>query len=144
MTLTKSRRLINAPEAHKSIVASQTCDAKDPIHVCFGSKADICGAKEHVRFTPKSGHVRCTSLCLLWAKSGLMQRSKHHLYSITSSARARTDGGTVMPSAFAVLRLMTSSYFVGACTGMSAGFSPLRMRSTYAAALRCGSLVLGP
>ena len=34
-------------------------------------------------------------------------------------------------SAFAVLRLITSSYLVGACTGRSAGFSPLRMRSTY-------------
>ena len=36
----------------------------------------------------------------------------------------------VRPSAFAVLRLITSSYLVGACTGRSAGFSPLRMRST--------------
>src|SRR5262245_63833661 len=33
--------------------------------------------------------------------------------------------GTSRPSAFAVLRLMTSSYLVGACTGRSAGFSPL-------------------
>jgi hypothetical protein len=30
----------------------------------------------------------------------------------------------------AVLMLMTSSYLFGACTGKSAGFSPLRMRST--------------
>src|SRR5215204_5775418 len=51
-------------------------------------------------------------------------------YSITSSARASTVAGTSRPSAFAVLRLMTSSYLVGACTGRSAGFSPLRMRST--------------
>src|SRR4029450_11096716 len=29
------------------------------------------------------------------------------------------------PSALAVLRLITSSYLVGACTGRSAGFSPL-------------------
>jgi hypothetical protein len=35
-----------------------------------------------------------------------------------------------MPSALAVFRSMTSSYIVGACTGRSAGFSPLRMRST--------------
>ena len=28
-------------------------------NVRFGSKADICSAKWHVRFTPKSGHVRC-------------------------------------------------------------------------------------
>ena len=39
-------------------------------------------------------------------------------------------GGTSRPSALAVLRLITSSYLVGACTGRSAGFSPLRMRST--------------
>src|SRR5262249_16673459 len=52
----------------------------------------------------------------------------HH--SITSSARARSVGGTSRPSALAVLRLMASSYLVAACTGRSAGFSPLRMRST--------------
>jgi len=51
-------------------------------------------------------------------------------HSITSSARASTEDGISSPSAFAVLRLITSSYFVGACTGKSAGFSPLRMRST--------------
>ena len=52
------------------------------------------------------------------------------IYSITASARASTAGGIVKPSALAVLRLITRSYLVGACTGMSAGFSPLRMRST--------------
>src|ERR1700751_3228003 len=50
----------------------------------------------------------------------------HH--SITSSARASRVSGTVRPSALAVLRFSTVSYFVGACTGRSAGFSPLRMR----------------
>jgi hypothetical protein len=35
-------------------------------------------------------------------------------YSITSSARASSVGGTSMPSALAVFRLMTSSYLVGA------------------------------
>src|SRR5262249_49753238 len=51
-------------------------------------------------------------------------------HSITSSARASSVGGTVRPSSFAVLKLTNSSYLVGACTGRSAGFSPLRMRST--------------
>ena len=51
-------------------------------------------------------------------------------YSITSSARASTVVGISSPSVFAVLRLTTSSYLVGACTGRSAGFSPLKMRST--------------
>src|SRR5262249_1424588 len=52
------------------------------------------------------------------------------LHSITPSARASNCPGTSIPSAFAVLRLITSSTFVGACTGRSAGFSPLRIRST--------------
>src|SRR4029077_5726457 len=51
-------------------------------------------------------------------------------YSMTSSARASSDGGTVMPSALAVLILTTISNLVGACTGRSAGFSPFKMRST--------------
>jgi glc operon protein GlcG len=37
------------------------------------------------------------------------------------------SGGTSSLSAFAVLRLSTVSYLVGACTGRAAGFSPLRM-----------------
>src|SRR5262249_12281632 len=65
-------------------------------------------------------------------------------YSITSSARASSVGGISRPSAFAVLRLITSSYLVGACTGRSAGFSPLRMRSTYWAARRYWSIISGP
>ena len=51
-------------------------------------------------------------------------------YSITSSARARSVAGTSRPSDLAVLRLITNSYLVGACTGRSAGFWPLRMQST--------------
>ena len=39
-------------------------------------------------------------------------------YSITSSARARIDGGMLRPSAFAVLRLMTNSNVVGCSTGL--------------------------
>src|SRR5215831_18030370 len=41
-------------------------------------------------------------------------------HSTTSSARASTEDGISSPSAFAVLRLMISSYLVGACTGRSA------------------------
>src|SRR5262249_6483504 len=52
----------------------------------------------------------------------------HH--SITSSARARREGGTVRPSALAVVRLMTRSNLVGCSTGRSAGFAPRRILST--------------
>jgi hypothetical protein len=51
-------------------------------------------------------------------------------YWITSSAMANSVSGMVRPSALAVFRLMTSSSFVDCWTGRSAGFSPLRMRST--------------
>src|SRR6516225_1159561 len=54
-------------------------------------------------------------------------------HSITSSARASSVAGSSRPSALAVFRLITSSYLVGACTGRSAGFSPLRIRSRTAA-----------
>src|SRR5262249_42498595 len=49
-------------------------------------------------------------------------------HSMTSSARPSTDSGKVRSSAFAVLRLMANSIFVGCITGRSAGFSPLRIR----------------
>src|SRR5262249_36194193 len=51
-------------------------------------------------------------------------------YSITSSARASTEGGMVRPRALAVFRLMTSSNLVGCSTGRSAGWAPLRILST--------------
>src|SRR6516164_7600614 len=63
-------------------------------------------------------------------KADIRIAAKKHRYSITSSARASSVVGTSRPSAFAVFRLIASSYLVGACTGRSAGFSPLRMRST--------------
>jgi len=51
-------------------------------------------------------------------------------YSIRSSAKERSAGEMSKPSTMAVFRLMTSSYLVGYWTGSSAGFAPLRMRST--------------
>src|SRR5207237_7583930 len=49
------------------------------------------------------------------------------VHSITSSARASSDCGTVRPSAFAVLRLITNSNLVGCSTGRLAGFVPARI-----------------
>src|SRR3974390_1977923 len=83
-------------------------------------KADIGRNDRDVCFVPKADILHCGRDC----------------YSIKSSARDSSDCGTDRPSALAVLRLITSSYLVGACTGMSAGFSPLRMRSMYPGAWR--------
>jgi hypothetical protein len=51
-------------------------------------------------------------------------------HSMTSSARARIDCGTVRPSALAVFRLIASSNLVGCSIGRSAGLAPLRILST--------------
>ena len=61
--------------------------------------------------------------CPLWVRSG-----HSAIHSITSSARARSAGGTVRPSSLAVSALITSSNVVDCTTGRSAGFAPLRMR----------------
>src|SRR6516225_9481361 len=58
-------------------------------------KADIGIRSRNVRFVPKADILRC---------------GKERRYSITSSAPKSSDCGTVSPSAFAVLRLMTSSF----------------------------------
>ena len=50
------------------------------------------------------------------------------VHSITSSAAVNNVGGTLSPSAFAVLRLIVISNFVGCITGKSAGRSPFRIR----------------
>jgi|SRR5215471_19812128 len=56
--------------------------------------------------------------------------ARHVCYSIISSARASSIGGTVSPNALAVLRLTTSSNSVGCSIGSCAGLAPLRTRST--------------
>jgi hypothetical protein len=80
-----------------------------------------CGLNSDIGRGPKGANKR------------LMHRSKQQLYSITSSARVSSVGGTMMPSAFAVFKLMTSSNLVGCSTGRSAGFAPLKILSTKAA-----------
>src|SRR5262249_23494008 len=77
-------------------------------------KADITENRRHVRYVPS------TDSC----------SAANRLYSITSSARASSEGGMLRPRALAVLALITNSYLVGACTGRLAGFSPLTMQST--------------
>jgi hypothetical protein len=62
-------------------------------------KADIVERDRHVRFVPEADILRCGKGCR---------------YSITSSARSDNAGGISIPIIFAVLRLITSSYLVGA------------------------------
>jgi hypothetical protein len=86
-----------------------------------GSRCPVTGVKQTSRLRAPTSEFDPT-------------RTSEDRYSITSSATASNAGGMSRPSALAVLRLMVSSYLVGCCTGKSAGFSPLRIRSTYDAA----------
>jgi hypothetical protein len=67
-------------------------------------KADLNASSRHVAQVP-----------------GATERAankEHH------SARAKSASGTSMRTVFADFRLINSSYFRGACTGTSGGFSP--------------------
>jgi hypothetical protein len=66
---------------------------------------------------------RCKRPCRRTAKERDQIAPPH--YSITSSAMASMPGGTVRPSALALLRLMTSSNLVCCTIGKSAAFFPL-------------------
>jgi hypothetical protein len=76
-----------------------------------------CHATGYSRSVPQPDVSRCSNVRML-----------RPTYSMTSSARASSIGGTVRPRALAVLRLMISSTLVDCWTGRSAGFSPLRIR----------------
>ena len=82
----------------------------------------------HVRFAPIASEPSHRSDSTRGAKSGCEQSQQMTSYSMTSSARAESVGGTSMPSAFAVLRLMTNSNLVVCTVGSSVVLAPLRMR----------------
>src|SRR5262249_25113132 len=69
----------------------------------------------------KNGRFSWTSLV---TTLGLWQ-----VYWITSSARSNREGGIVIPSGRAVLRLRTSSNFMGCWTGSSPGLAPFKILS---------------
>src|SRR5262249_51704595 len=54
-------------------------------------------------------------------------------HSITSSACSRIDVGNTIPNLFAVLRLATSTNFVGNSAGTSLGFEPRNTLATIGA-----------
>ena len=111
-------------------------------NVRFGSKADMTALSRDVRYTPNSRHGLERVGCPLCANSGHcsvrlgcplsanrdISRCGKYRYSITSSARYSTASGISIPSALAVLWLITSSNLVGCSTGRSDGFAPARSR----------------
>jgi hypothetical protein len=92
-------------------------------------RVKFCGAKTYAwsmsALPPKAD--------MYSAMSALCHKRTWRIYSITSSARASSEGGTVKPSALAVFRLIASSNLVGACTGRSLRLAPFE----YAIDIRC-------
>ena len=80
----------------------------------------IAGPTLRSTFSTQSvvSHIDVTTISRLRATKPDINGSA---YSITSSARARINGGIVRPSALAVLRLMMSLNVVGCSIGRSAG-----------------------
>src|SRR5262249_50853507 len=99
---------------------------------CYGSIAtdEVEVTRSRMSASPlKADNLHTISASPLCANSRLEQlQQTEQAYSITSSARASSDGGTVRPIVLAVCRLMTNSNLVGCRIGRSAGCSPLRMR----------------
>src|SRR5262249_47791328 len=85
-------------------------------------KRNICQKKSCQQ--PESDSL----LHVFFLASWLTPFASFHLISLF--ARASSSGGIVRPICFAVLRLITSSNFVGCSTGRSAGLAPFRILST--------------
>ena len=83
----------------------------------FGASSPIRCVVSHRLQSADSGHRLPTGVRLFATQTGYDRSA----YSITSSARARINGGIVRPSALAVLRLMMSLNVVGCSIGRSAG-----------------------
>ena len=119
--------------AHRGMITCSCITAKLIGRCLLWVISVISRAWTDVRCYPQSDRDSDTPNGRQVPKAAKVQRSKIPTYSITSSARASSAAGIVSSSAFAVLRLMTSSYLVGSCTGKSFGLSPRRMRSAYCA-----------
>ena len=135
-------------ESERSIVS--IAKVRNPVAVVAGRHYSLTKASASLndRYAPPFGQA-LTAISGLSSRTPKLIRLRHsrglrtdlsaprahdpfdvlpHGYRITSSARRSSDCGIVRPSAFAVLRLMTSSNIVGRTTGKSAGLSPLRIR----------------
>ncbi len=101
---------------------------KDALTLLVKSRRSILNTMERVLECPR---IMSTDLNGLTCKTPLVVGALGlAAQRITSSAWKRTVGGIVRPKAWAVLRLITSSNFIGCSTGKSAGLAPLRSLST--------------
>lgn len=112
-----------------------------------GIEREVPPDNRHV-LSPRHGTVTQTSTAnsthATLQAPAVADRPCWRAYGSAASARARNAGGSVSPSALAVVRLTTSSGFAGDSTGSAAGLAPLRSWSTYTAARRAKTCRFGP
>jgi hypothetical protein len=82
---------------------SSWCGSPCPLRVISGHRIASAPCPLYPQKQTSDGHQAMSALC---------QKRTSPIYSINSSARPDRGSGTVMPSAFAVLRLMQSSTLV--------------------------------
>jgi hypothetical protein len=119
----KSRRLIASPEAYEHWFKLARIADQCPLWVNSGHAALKLQCPLYPR---KQTSVSATTMSALGQKRTHAPQQKDG-YSITSSAIESKFSGTSMPSALAVVRLMTRSNLFDCSTGSSAGLAPLRM-----------------
>src|SRR5262249_6094082 len=121
-----SPRSLDAPSVIISVRVSIK-PSRSPLHCSRSTSrdfvpwrfSDACGRCPGLAVVIQASEKPCMGRFLSRGPQGSYPYSCPSLlvYSISSPARARSDGGTVRTSSFAVLRLITSSYLVGCCTG---------------------------
>ena len=109
-----------------SAISPERGDAAYTTKMCRSAQG-LSATSQRVRATSALPPQRRHALTGL-ARQSRATRRHRAIYSTTSSATARIFAGKSRPSAFAVLRLITSSSLVACSTGRSAGFSPFRIR----------------
>ena len=112
----RSQRLGTGPQRHALDDVLEECPT-------WGSSTEVA-ALILMSASPPTSDIRLTVRHFRFGPKSDIGR----IYSTTSSATARIFAGKSRPSAFAVLRLITSTSLVACTTGRSAGLSPFRMR----------------
>jgi hypothetical protein len=119
-----------SPSTARAITQRPPKHARDKTALEEPDHQDLVSALEEMP-VDEMGHD-CPALCS-------NMRLQKQAYSITCSARASSGGrGMVSPTILLVFRLMLSSTLVAYCTGMSSGFSPLRILPVF----HSGSMIL--
>jgi len=108
----------------KAYLAIETPVVACPLRVKLGHPGDV----RCTTALPPEADVHARSCYVAFVPISDICSTANCDYSITSSARASSVGGTSRPSALAVFKLMTKSNFVASTTGKSAGLAPLRIR----------------